>query len=151
VEKKLVDNQKLKLKDPFEIFGGIFCLKKGVLLFFFLLLFGVAQAQNTEVKIDNPKQSFETVDQGEVLRFKYMVTNVGSVPLLLKDYDVECSCTSAEYVTEPILPGKSATILVAFDTKSAYERQDRTVEVLANVKGGFIKLRFKGNVRKKKS
>jgi hypothetical protein len=151
VEKKLADNYNIKMKDPFELFGGIFCLRKRLLSILFALLFGAAHSQNTEVKIDNAKQSFETVDQGEVLRFKYVITNVGAVPLILKDYEVECSCTSAQYATEPILPGKSVTIVVSFDTKSAYERQDRTVDVLCNVKGGMIKLRFKGYVKKKKS
>jgi hypothetical protein len=150
VEKKLVDNHKLTLKNPFELFGGIFYLRKKLFLFFFALLFGTVHAQNTEVKIDNAKQSFETVDQGAVVRLKYVVTNVGTVPLILKDYEVECSCTSADYATEPILPGKNITVHVNFDTKSAYERQDRIVEVFCNVKGGSFKLRFKGNVKKKK-
>ena len=145
-----MDNHKLKLKDPFELFGGIFCLRKKLFLIFFAILFGTAHSQNTEVKIDNAKQSFETVDQGEVVKFNYVVSNVGSVPLILKDYEVECSCTSADYATEPILPGKSVTVHVSFDTKSAYERQDRTVEIFCNVKGGSFKLRFKGNVKKKK-
>jgi len=139
----------LIVKDP-ALNRGIFYLRR--IAFFLLMFFSLPffKAQNTEVTIDNAKQSFETVDQGAVVKLKYVVTNVGTVPLILKDYEVECSCTSAEYATEPVLPGKSVTVYVIFDTKSAYERQDRTVEILSNVKGGFIKVRFKGYVKKKK-
>lgn len=143
-----VDKHNYETKDP-ALKGGIFYLSKLALLCL-LFSFNLSLGQNTEVKIDNAKQSFETVDQGEVVKLKYIITNVGAVPLILKDYEVECSCTSADYAVEPILPGKSVTVMVTFDTKSAYERQDRTVEILSNVKGGRIKLRFKGNVKKKK-
>lgn len=137
------------IKDP-ALKGGIFYLKKIVFFLAILFSFNAAWGQNTEVKIDNAKQSFETVDQGEVVKLKYVVTNVGSIPLVFKEYEVECSCTSADYAVEPILPGKSTTVIVTFDTKSAYERQDRTLEIFCNVKGGSIKVRFKGNVKKKK-
>ncbi len=148
MEKTPEDKHYHIVRDPLGLTERIFYLNKVVLILLLFMSFAVS-AQNTEVKIDNAKQSFETVDQGEVVKLKYIVTNVGTVPLILKDYEVECSCTSADYATEPILPGKSTTIHVSFDTKSAYERQDRTVEVLCNVKGGIIKLRFKGNVKKK--
>ena len=69
-----------------------------------------------------------------MVKLNYVVTNIGTVPLLLKDFEVECSCTTAEFDDKPVLPGKSTTIVVKFDTKD-----------------GYIKLRFKGNVLKKKS
>lgn len=149
MEKTPEDKHYHIVRNPLGLTERIFYLNKVFLSLFLFMSFTIS-AQNTEVKIDNAKQSFETVDQGEIVKLKYVVTNVGTVPLILKDYEVECSCTSADYATEPILPGKSTTIVVSFDTKSAYERQDRTVEVLCNVKGGIIKLRFKGNVKKKK-
>jgi hypothetical protein len=150
VEKKLADNQNILMKDPSELFGGIFCLKRSRIFLLLMFLFGVTNAQTTEVKIDDAKQSFETVNQGEVVRLKYVVSNIGTVPLIIKDYEVECSCTTADYDTQPILPGKSTTITVKFDTKSAYERQDRAVYINCNTKDGFFKLRFKGNVKKNK-
>ncbi len=144
-----MDKKEFKLKDPLGIIGGIFYLKRIVPLVLFFFLCNTSVAQFAEVKIDDAKQSFTTVTQGAVVRLKYVVTNVGTVPFLIKDYEVECSCTSAEYDDMPVLPGKSTTIVVKFDTKSAYERQDRVVYINCNTKDGFIKLRFKGNVKKK--
>jgi len=99
--------------------------------------------------VDKPKQSFEKVMKGEVVHLNYVITNVGTEPLLLQKYDVECSCTSAKYNEAPILPGKSATVIVSFDTKTVYERQDRTVLLHSNNSKGDIKLRFKGYVKPK--
>ena len=101
------------------------------------------------IKVDDVKQSFGEVKKGDVVEMKYVLTNVGTEPLLLYKYEVECSCTTAEYDDKPILPGKSTTVIVKFDTKSAYDRQDRIVKLSSNNKNGDIKLRFKGNVKRK--
>jgi hypothetical protein len=146
---KLVDKQDLKSKNPLDAIGGIFCLKKVMIIASFLLFSNFCFSQ-TSVKIDDAKQSFTTVTQGVIVKMSYVITNVGAQPLLLKDYEVECSCTTAEFDDKPVLPGKSTTVVVKFDTKTAYERQDRSVIINCNTKEGYIKLRFKGNVLKKK-
>lgn len=148
---KLVDKQDLHKKNPLDRIEGIFCLNK-IIAFVFVMLFAHSSfSQTAEVKVDDAKQSFTTVPQGTVVKLNYVITNIGTVPLLLKDFEVECSCTTAEFDDKPVLPGKSTTIVVKFDTKSAYERQDRVVYINCNTKDGYIKLRFKGNVLKKKS
>jgi hypothetical protein len=148
---KPVDKEYLHKKNPLDRIEGIFCLNKTMAVVLFMFFCHFSFSQTTEVKIDDPKQSFTTVTQGTVVKLNYVVSNIGNVPLLLKDFEVECSCTTAEFDDKPVLPGKSTTIVVKFDTKSAYERQDRVVYVNCNTKDGFIKLRFKGNVLKKKS
>ncbi|MBK6521305.1 MAG: DUF1573 domain-containing protein [Sphingobacteriaceae bacterium] len=87
-----------------------------------MVLTNFSFSQTAEVKVDDAKQSFTTVPQGTVVKLNYVVTNIGTVPLLLKDFEVECSCTTAEFDDKPVLPGKSTTIVVKFDTKSAYAR-----------------------------
>jgi len=147
---KLADKQDLKSKNPLDTIGGIFCLKRVMIIAFFMLISNFYFSQ-TSVKIDDAKQSFTTVTQGAIVKMSYVITNVGTLPLLLKDYKVECSCTTAEFDDKPVLPGKSTTVVVKFDTKTAYERQDRSVIINCNTKEGYIKLRFKGNILKKKS
>jgi hypothetical protein len=146
-----VDKQDFHKRNPLDRIEGIFCLNKTIAVVLLMFLCHFSFSQTAEVKIDDAKQSFTTVPQGTVVELNYVVTNIGAVPLLLKDFEVECSCTTAEFDNKPVLPGKSTTIVVKFDTKSAYERQDRVVYVNCNTKDGFIKLRFKGNVLKKKS
>lgn len=151
MEKKPVDKQDLHIKNPLDRIGRIFCLNKFIAIVILVLLVNSSFSQTAEVKINDAKQSFTTVTQGTVVKLNYVVTNIGTAPLLLKDFEVECSCTSAEFDDKPVLPGKSTTIVVKFDTKSAYERQDRVVYINCNTKDGYIKLRFKGNILKKKS
>jgi hypothetical protein len=43
-------------------------------------------------------------------------------------------------------PGESAEINVKFDTKSAYDRQDRVIEIISNAKNSNQKIRLKGVV-----
>lgn len=101
------------------------------------------------IKIDDVKQSFGEVPKGTMVELKYMLTNIGTEPLILTKYEVECSCTSAIYDNKPVLPGNSTTVVVKFDTKSAYGRQDRIVRLSSNNKNGDVKLRFKGMVDQK--
>jgi hypothetical protein len=114
--------------------------------FFLFTLLGNAQAI---AKVDTVKKSFDRVKKGVVVEFNYTITNVGKEPLLLQDYDVQCSCTSVSFDKRPITPGNSTIVTVKFDTKTVYEKQDRVVKIISNNKGGDIKLRFKGYVEGK--
>lgn len=100
-------------------------------------------------KVDDPKQSFGTVTKGDLVELKYIITNTGNEPLLIQKFEVQCTCTSVIFDEKPVLPGNSTIVTVKFDTKTVYDRQDRIVSLISNVKGGVIKLRFKGFVKRK--
>jgi hypothetical protein len=68
--------------------------------------------------------------------------------LVLSDYKVECNCTSAILPKEPILPKQKAFVIVKFDTKNAFDRQDRVVQILSNASNNPQQIRFKGVVLK---
>ena len=76
----------------------------------------------------------------------YIITNEGDQPLVIDDATASCHCTTAKYDPAAIAPGKSTTVMVVFQTKSAYGRQDRVVEVFSNDPRSPLKLRFKGVV-----
>lgn len=78
----------------------------------------------------------------------YEFTNVGNQPLIVTEAKVECSCTTVDYPSQPILPNETGKITVKFDTKSVYDRQDRTVEIKSNAKSSSQNIRFKGVVLK---
>ncbi len=79
---------------------------------------------------------------------EYDFTNTGNQPAIITEAKVECSCTSVEFPKQPISPNQSAKIIVKFDTKSVYDRQDRNVEIISNAKNSNQKIRFKGVVLK---
>lgn len=86
--------------------------------------------------------------KGEVVTLEFLFENTGNQPLIISDIKVECSCTSVEYPKQPIAPGQKDKIIVKFDTKSTYDRQDRTLEIISNSKNNPQKIRFKGVVLK---
>ena len=86
--------------------------------------------------------------KGEVVKILFSFTNIGNEPLLITDYKVECSCTTVDFPKQPILPQQTTNITVSFDTKSVYDRQDRTIEIISNAKNSIQKIRFKGIVLK---
>lgn len=125
-------------KNPAK-FCGIFCL---------LLLNLIANAQ-AKLEVKDAKQSFGFVKKGEVVKLNYEFKNAGNAPLIISGIEIGCSCTTVNYPKEPILPNATNTITVVFDTKTVYDRQDRTVLVNSNGTSKPIKLRYKGVVLNK--
>jgi hypothetical protein len=119
---------------------GVFCLCLLAIQF-------VAHAQ-AHLKVTDAKKNFGFVKKGEVVKISYTFTNTGNQPLIITDAKVECSCTTVDFPRQPITPNQTSTITVSFDTKSVYDRQDRTVEIISNAKNSSQKIRFKGVVLK---
>lgn len=128
-----------QFKNPSK-FRGVFCL-----CLFFISLLNYAQPQ---LKFTNSKKSFGFVKKGEIVKIEFDFINSGNQPLVITNAIVECSCTTVEFPKQPIAPNKSAKVIINFDTKSVYDRQDRVVEIVSNAKNSKHKIRFKGVVLK---
>ena len=146
----VVDHYK-NCKDPPENPGDFFCLncnmKAQYLLFCILVPFEFLLAQ-PKLDIADAKKNFGFVKKGEVVRIAYEISNKGDQPLLITSIEISCSCTKAEFDSQPVLPGKKTKIELLFDTHTVYDRQDRTVLVHSNDTKGPYKLRYKGVVLK---
>lgn len=112
---------------------------------FFISMVVYAQPQ---LKFKDLKKSFGFVKKGEVVTIEFDVTNSGNQPAIITEAKVECSCTTVEFPKQPIAPNQTGIIVVKFDTKSVYDRQDRIVEIISNAKNSNQKIRFKGVVLK---
>ena len=112
----------------------------------FLVLSSTAQPK---AEIKDAKKNFGFVKKGDVVKENYEITNKGNAPLLLKDVEIGCSCTTATFDVKPILPGHTSTVTIIFDTETTYDRQDRTVLLHSNDPKSPHKLRYKGVVLRK--
>jgi hypothetical protein len=112
----------------------------------FIILTSFSVFAQPKVDIKDAKKNFGFVKKGDVVKENYEVTNKGNAPLLLKDVEIGCSCTTATFDVKPVLPGHSTTVTIIFDTESTYDRQDRTVLLHSNDPKGPHKLRYKGVV-----
>lgn len=119
---------------------------------FFLLLVLVSTAFRPAggplLQFEELKYNFGFIRQGEVVTHEFSFTNSGDQPAVITDAEVACKCTTVEFPKTPIAPGAKGTIKVTFDSKSAIDRQERTVLLKSN--GPEVTLTFKCVVLKKK-
>lgn len=134
---------------------------KKVLLAIVLLFGFLANAQESSVpQIDPnaPEMKFETevldygtvkYDANGVREFK--VKNVGKSPLTITNVQGQCGCTATTiegkpgWPQEPILPGKTASIKVKYDTKRPGPFE-KNVTITSNAKLASVVVKIKGVV-----
>jgi hypothetical protein len=113
-------------------------------IFFFTIGFAQSKDSLPYLKIKDPKYNFGFVKQGKVVKIEYYFENTGKSPLIISNIETTCGCTVADFPHYPIKTGDSGMILLTFNTKEKYDRQDRTVQVISNASNSPTKLRFKG-------
>lgn len=113
-------------------------------------------AQPTTSKPDDPNGpkivfevmefNFDTIMQGDTVKYTFRFKNTGKAPLLISDVHVQCGCTVPQYSKEPIAAGKSGTIYVEFRSYGKMGYQDKWITVMSNSNGGDVILHLKGTV-----
>ncbi len=114
---------------------------------------------NTDPNAPDIKFESEVVDYGIIpyesdgmREFKFK--NTGKSPLTITNVQGECGCTATTidakpgWPQEPILPGKTGTIKVKYDTKRV-GRFEKNITVTSNAKYPVLKLKIKGEVKAK--
>ncbi|MBI4930722.1 MAG: DUF1573 domain-containing protein [Bacteroidetes bacterium] len=120
-------------------------------IFFFSFLSAQEKRQGAFLNVKDPKYNFGFVKQGTVVKIEYFFENSGTDTLHFSNVEVTCGCTVADFPHYPIKPGDSGVILITFNTKEKFDRQDRTVQVISNASNSPTKLRFKGVILENKS
>ncbi len=71
--------------------------------------------QGVHMTFDKESISLGKIKKGEIKKFDYVFTNTGTEVLEI-DIASGCDCTTLDYPTNKILPGKKAVIKVIFDS-----------------------------------
>lgn len=119
----------------------------------------VVKAQNTltpdtekvtgpSIKFDNTTHDYGEMEQGGNGDCEFTFTNVGTEPLLLSDVRASCGCTTPSWTREPIMPGKTGTIKVHYDT-NRLGGINKAITVTTNGNPERVVLRITGNVNQK--
>ena len=90
--------------------------------------------------------NFGDIKKGESVEHKYQVTNTGTNPLIISSVKPGCGCTAPDYTKDPIMPGKTGTITLKFDSSNFDGQIHKQAEVFANVEKAPIVIEFTGNV-----
>lgn len=118
-------------------------------------------AKKNTAKVAGPVFKFEKGDvhdfgkvpEGPKAVYAFKFKNVGNAPLLIQNASASCGCTVPTWPKEPILPGKTGSITVEYNTQGKVGPIDKTVWVQSNAvlpeemkAGGRYELKIKGTV-----
>ncbi|MDR2287089.1 MAG: DUF1573 domain-containing protein [Prevotellaceae bacterium] len=125
-------------------------MKKLVLLSVFSLVFVSALFAQAKIQFSDTKHDFGNVKEANgpvshVFTFK----NTGNAPLVIKNVETSCGCTSPEYTKEPVQPGKSGTVKATFDPSGRPNYFDKNLTVTSNAENSSVVLNIKGDVQAK--
>lgn len=96
---------------------------------------------------ENTVHEFGTVLEGAQVKHVFKFKNTGKIPLLISDAKATCGCTVPSYPKEPIPPGASSEISVAFNTAGKKHDQNKPVTLTANTFPSMTVLNMKGYVQ----
>jgi len=91
---------------------------------------------------------YGTIVQGSDGTCEFVFTNKGEAPLVLSNVRASCGCTVPQWPQEPILPGKSSSIKVSYNTNNV-GNFSKTITVNSNAINNTVVLQIQGNVTPK--
>ena len=132
-------------------------MKKFFLLSMFVsMALTVLNAQDVKPEdqsVDGPKIAFTeqehnygTLQKGGDGNCEFVFTNDGNEPLILSNVKASCGCTVPTWTKEPIMPGKTGTIKVRYNTNNI-GAFTKTITVTSNaVNTPRLTLKIRGKV-----
>lgn len=113
----------------------------------------VLQAQTTKepkIEFSQVVYNYDTIVQGSNGECTFTYKNIGNAPLVISSASSSCGCTTPQVSKEPIMPRKTGTITVKYNT-SLLGSFRKTIVVNSNAKNATKSvLTIKGVVVKKK-
>lgn len=88
--------------------------------------------------------SFKEADGVQTTTFSFK--NNGAAPLILSSVRASCGCTTPKWTREPIAPGATGTIDVAYNPKNRPGSFNKSVTVSSNAENPTVVLRITGKV-----
>ena len=120
------------------------------LLLFVILGFNAAAQNTTDMRFQTMEHDFGKIkEDGGSAVYNFNFANMGNVPLVISSVNASCGCTTPEWSKEPVLPGKSGFIKVAYNPLNRPGSFSKTVTVVANIPGGSKILKISGDVTPK--
>ena len=112
------------------------------------------QAQEKQVTLQDSivfvstTHDYGTIVQGADGNSEFKFTNKGKSPIILSNVKASCGCTVPEWPKEPIMPGKTNSIKVTYNTANIGSFA-KTITVSSNAVNSTVVLTIKGNVTPK--
>jgi hypothetical protein len=101
------------------------------------------------ITFEKTNHDFGTIQQGEVVRYKFVFTNTGDAPLIISNTQASCGCTVSDYPKQPISPGEQGEIPVEFDSKGRSNQFSKTITIYANTNPNTTQVSIEGFIETK--
>jgi hypothetical protein len=136
-------------------------MKKALVLALSLTLAGfAAQAQtasvqpaNAKEKVNGPaitftemKYDFGQIKQGEEVTHVFKFKNTGTAPLIISNIGTSCGCTTSDWNSNPIAPGKTGSFTAKFNSAGKMGKQSKILTIQSNAATGSASVELMGEV-----
>jgi hypothetical protein len=115
-----------------------------------LLITGVTifgQMAETKIKLEATEHDFgKFKEEAGRQTFDFIVSNVGSQPLVIQNVVASCGCTTPEWTRQPIAPGAKGKVTAIYDPKDRLGQFNKTLSVYTNTNPQVSVLVIKGEV-----
>lgn len=99
----------------------------------------------SEITFEKTVHNFGSLIKNSAGSTEFVFKNTGKGPLILSNVTASCDCATPQWPKEPIMPGKTATIKVVYDTKKIGVF-NKTVTVISNAISNKVDLTIQGEV-----
>ncbi|WP_299821665.1 DUF1573 domain-containing protein [uncultured Pontibacter sp.] len=111
-----------------------------------------------EQAVNGPALSFEESEfnfgdivQGDVVEHTFKFKNTGTQPLVIERVDVTCGCTTPSWTKEPVMPGKTGTVVAKFNSAGKLGQQKKPITIHSNAADGVKYVYIVTNIKEKTS
>lgn len=94
--------------------------------------FGCRQARGPQLVLSAYNYDFGVIDSAVQYAGSVTLSNCGDADLLIETVNTGCACTSVQYPTEAISPGKTGVLRFTYDTKGKTGEQNQFVSIITN-------------------
>ena len=81
---------------------------------------------------DAETHAFGSFREGQPAEVTFRFTNTGTEPVTLADVQASCGCTTPRYTTDPVAPGGTGEIVVAYDSQGRPGPFEKTITLAAD-------------------
>lgn len=107
-------------------------MKKFLLILAYWGATHVFTAAQSIIEFEKETHDFGTIQEGQIVSYDFVFKNKGKSPLILQSVEPSCGCTTPNYTREPIPPGGTGKITVAFNSQGRPNAFHKSVTVRTN-------------------
>lgn len=99
-----------------------------------------------QIEFTEQEHNYGNLQKGGDGNCEFVFTNTGNEPLILSNVKASCGCTVPTWTKEPIMPGKTGTIKVRYNTNNV-GAFTKTITVSSNaINAARLTLKIRGKV-----